>query len=218
MTADGCFQDTLDNYSGGNMHRKNTVIAVAGLILLAVMAVAVDTIAKEEAKMPDSKNKQMTDKSYLDIPFNTISGEKTSLRDFSGKVLLLVNTASKCGFTPQYAGLEKLYETYKDSGLVVIGFPANNFGEQEPGTDEEIQNFCQTKYDVTFPMMSKISVKGKDKHPLFVYLTEKSPITGEIQWNFSKFLIDRNGNLVARFPSQTKPSDEELVSKIKELL
>jgi len=200
------------------MRFKNTVIVIAGLAILSVLAAAVDSIAKEKAKMLDSGNRQATEKAYLDIPFNAITGEKTSLRDFKGKVLLLVNTASECGFTPQYAGLEKLYETYKDSGLVIIGFPANNFGGQEPGTDTEILNFCRSKFDVTFPMMSKISVKGKDKHPLFVYLTEKSPITGEIKWNFSKFLIDRNGDLVARFPSQTKPFDEELVSRIKELL
>jgi len=197
---------------------KNTTLVIAGLIFLALTAATVDSIAREKAKTPENESRQMTDKSYLDIPLFTITGDKTSLNDFKGKVLLLVNTASECGYTPQYAGLEELYRNYKDSGLVVIGFPANNFGGQEPGTEKEILNFCQTKFDVTFPMMSKISVKEDDKHPLFVYLTEKSPLTGEIKWNFSKFLIDRDGKLVARYPSQTKPSDEELVSKVKELL
>ncbi len=200
------------------MRFKNTALVIAGIILLAVSAATVDSIAKEKPKTPDSGSKQMNDKSYLDIPFKTITGEQTDLRAYKGKVLLLVNTASECGFTPQYAGLEKLYEKYKDSGLVVIGFPANNFGGQEPGTDKEILNFCRSKFDVTFPMMSKVSVKGKDKHPLFVYLTESSPITGKIQWNFSKFLIDRDGNLVARYPSQIKPFDDAVISKIRELL
>jgi glutathione peroxidase len=154
---------------------------------------------------------------YLDIPFKTITGEETSLEAFKGKVVLLVNVASECGFTPQYEGLEALYKKFKDSGLVVVGFPANNFGGQEPGTNEEILKFCTSKFDVTFPMMSKISVKGKDKHPLYVYLTEQSNLPGEIQWNFNKFLLDREGHVVARYPSQTTPQDKELVSKIESL-
>ncbi len=154
---------------------------------------------------------------FTTIPFKTISGSDSSLSDFPGKVLLIVNVASKCGFTPQYEGLQSLYEKYKEKGLVVIGFPANNFGAQEPGTDEEIQNFCSTNYHVTFPMMSKVSVKGKDKHPLFAYLTERSTIPGAIKWNFSKFLLDRHGRLVARFPSDIKPLDAQLTSKIESL-
>ena len=155
--------------------------------------------------------------SFTSIPFKTITGHNSSLADFAGKVLLVVNVASKCGFTPQYEGLEALYEKYKDQGLVIVGFPANNFGDQEPGTNEEIQTFCSTKYHVTFPMMSKVSVKGQDKHPLFAYLTEHSTIPGEIKWNFSKFLLDRSGKLVARFPSDVKPLDAQLTSKIESL-
>ena len=167
----------------------------------------------------DSQAEQdSTARSYLKMPFNTIDGKVSSLANFKGKVLLLVNVASKCGYTRQYKGLEELYRTYKDSGLVIIGFPANNFGQQEPGTDEEILSFCQTTFDVTFPMMSKISVLGEDKHPLYIYLTEKSNLPGEIKWNFTKFLLDRNGNLVERFVSQDEPMSDKIVGKIKELL
>ena len=154
----------------------------------------------------------------LNMELYTITGEKTNLAAFKGKAYLIVNVASKCGFTPQYSGLEELYGKYRDKGLVVVGFPANNFGNQEPGTNEEILDFCRTRYDVSFPMMSKISVKGEDKHPLFVNLTEKSSMPGEIKWNFFKFLLDGNGELVARFPSQTKPLDKELTDQIDKLL
>ena len=166
----------------------------------------------------DTGDVAMDSTSYLDYPLLTITGDTTSLAEFSGKVVLIVNTASECGFTPQYAGLEGLYRKYKDRGFVVIGFPANNFGGQEPGTNEEILNFCTTKFDVTFPMMSKVSVKGKDKLPLFIYLTEQSPLPGEIQWNFTKFLLDKNGRLAARYPSKVTPMDSELVSTVEDLL
>ena len=152
------------------------------------------------------------------IPFETMTGETKTLADYSGRVLLLVNVASKCGNTPQYAGLEHLYETYKDSGLTIIGFPANNFGGQEPGTDEQIMSFCTTNYNVTFPMMSKVSVKGDDAHPLFRRLTTDTVMPGEITWNFSKFLLDKDGKLIARFDPKTQPESDEVVSAIKKLL
>lgn len=152
------------------------------------------------------------------IPFNTITGQPTSLAAYAGKVVLIVNVASDCGYTPQYADLQKLYEQYKDKGLVILGFPANNFGGQEPGTNEQILEFCTTNFGVTFPMMAKVSVLGTDKHPLFVELTEKSVIPGEIKWNFGKFLLDRNGKLVGRYGSETEPMAEEIVSKIESLL
>ncbi|MCH9031381.1 MAG: glutathione peroxidase [candidate division Zixibacteria bacterium] len=148
------------------------------------------------------------------ISFETITGDKTSLEDFAGHAILIVNVASECGFTPQYAGLEELYSKHKDKGLVVIGFPANNFGSQEPGTNDEILEFCTSQFNVTFPMMAKVSVAGEDKHPLFTELTENSDITGEIKWNFSKFLLNRDGKLVARFGSKTKPLSEELQAEI----
>ncbi|MDZ7717748.1 MAG: glutathione peroxidase [Balneolaceae bacterium] len=147
---------------------------------------------------------------------NSIDGENISLSDYEGDLLLIVNTASECGFTPQYEGLQELYETYSDQGFKILGFPANNFGGQEPGSDEEIARFCQANYGVTFPMFSKISVKGEDQHPLFAYLTDaKNPdFTGEISWNFEKFLVDRNGNVVRRFKSKVEPMSEELTSAI----
>lgn len=160
----------------------------------------------------------MSPKEYRQIKFATITGDTTSLAAFTGKVVLVVNVASKCGYTPQYTDLERLYLTYKDSGLVVIGFPANNFKNQEPGTNKEILDFCTTNYNVTFPLMAKVSVLGPDKHPLFVALTEKSNLPGEIKWNFSKFLLDRNGNLVARFDSPVKPTSNELVAAIRKAL
>jgi glutathione peroxidase len=134
---------------------------------------------------------------------------------------MIVNVASKCGLTPQYAGLEKLYDAYKDRGLVVLGFPANNFGGQEPGTDEEIKTFCTSKYDVSFPMMSKISVKGDDQHPLYTLLTAKTDtntFAGDIGWNFTKFLVGRDGQVVARFDSKTKPDDAKLVAAVEQAL
>jgi glutathione peroxidase len=155
---------------------------------------------------------------YLKIPLETITGDTTTLADLESSALLLVNVASKCGYTPQYEGLEALYRQYKDSGLVVVGFPANNFGGQEPGSNEEVLSFCQRRFDVTFPMMAKISVKGGDKHPLFAALTENSQIPGEIEWNFSKFLLDRDGRLVARFDSNVKPLSDGLLDKLRPLL
>ncbi len=152
------------------------------------------------------------------IKFKTIHGNDSTLSDFKGKVVLLLNVASKCGNTPQYAGLEELYQKYKDKGLVIIGFPANNFGGQEPGTNEEILKFCTSTYDVSFPMMAKISVKGDDEHPLYKYLTEKSPFPGEIQWNFGKFLLDRDGKVVARFEPKTQPESDEVLKAIETAL
>ena len=155
---------------------------------------------------------------FMKIPFLSITGDSSELAAFEGKVMLVVNVASNCGYTNQYAKLEELYRTYRDSGLVVLGFPANNFGNQEPGSNEEILDFCQTRFNVSFPMMGKISVKGKDKHPLFIYFTEDSNLPGEINWNFSKLLLDRSGQLVARFDSQVQPMSAELVEQIEKLL
>jgi glutathione peroxidase len=131
---------------------------------------------------------------------------------------LLVNTASFCGNTPQYADLQKIYEKYRDQGLEILAFPANNFGQQEPGTNEEIKNFCYTKYSLTFPLFGKISVKGPDKHPLYRYLTEQSPFPGEVEWNFQKYLVDRSGHVVARYHHRTKPLSDEIVRGIETAL
>jgi len=150
----------------------------------------------------------------------SIDGEPTSLSTYKGKVILLVNVASRCGFTPQYSALESLYEKYKDQGFVILGFPANNFGGQEPGTNAEIKNFCTLKYNVTFPMFGKVSVKGADCTPLYQYLTQEANpnLAGDIKWNFTKFLVDRSGKVVARFESPVKPDSPEVVEAIEKLL
>ncbi len=151
----------------------------------------------------------------------SIDHQPVSLSTYHGKALLLVNVASKCGYTPQYAALEKLYETYKDKGLVIVGIPANNFMSQEPGTDAEIKTFCSNKYNVTFPMMSKVSVKGEDQAPLYAFLTDKSSdpkFGGEIKWNFTKFLFDRNGNPVARFEPAVTPDSPEVIAAVEAAL
>jgi glutathione peroxidase len=156
--------------------------------------------------------------SIYDFTLKAIDGKQQPLSAFKGQVLLMVNVASQCGYTPQYEGLEKLYETYKSQGFLITGFPANNFGGQEPGTDVEIQTFCKSKYSVTFPMFSKISVKGADQAPLYKFLTSpaaNSKTTGEIQWNFTKFLVDRNGNVVQRFEPEVEPLSKELVSAVE---
>jgi glutathione peroxidase len=151
----------------------------------------------------------------------SIDGKEVNLSQYRGKALLLVNVASQCGYTPQYEGLQKIYAKYKDRGLVVLGFPANNFGAQEPGTDQEIKTFCSTRYNVTFPMFSKISVKGPDQHPLYQYLTNAATnpqFAGEIKWNFNKFLIDKRGNIAARFDSKDAPESETVVTAIEKAL
>ncbi|MDY0406944.1 glutathione peroxidase [Virgibacillus sp. 179-BFC.A HS] len=146
-----------------------------------------------------------------DFHVETIDGKDKSLADYKGKVLLIVNTASKCGFTPQFEGLQKLYEQYHDKGFEILGFPCNQFAEQDPGTNEEIHSFCQQNYGVTFPMFAKIDVNGENAHPLYKYLTnaQKGMLNKKIKWNFTKFLIDRKGNVVQRFAPQTKPSSME---------
>ncbi|RAK18905.1 glutathione peroxidase [Anoxybacillus vitaminiphilus] len=157
--------------------------------------------------------------SVYDFTVKTIRGEEKSMADYKGKVLLIVNTASKCGFTPQYKELQELYDEYKDKGFEVLAFPCNQFGQQEPGSESEIERFCQLNYGVTFPLFAKVDVNGANAHPLFVYLTEKAPGilgTKAIKWNFTKFLVDKNGNVVGRFAPQTKPS--ELKQEIEKLL
>lgn len=154
-----------------------------------------------------------------DFKVKTINGEETTLEEYKNKVLLIVNVASKCGYTSQYDGLESLYRKYKDEGLVVLGFPCNQFGSQEPGSEKEIQNFCRVNFGVTFPMFSKIKVNGEETHPLYRYLkSEQTGILGTeaIKWNFTKFLIDKEGRVMERFGSSTKPN--ELEEKIEKLL
>lgn len=156
--------------------------------------------------------------SVLDFSVTDIDGGKVELSKYKGSALLIVNTASKCGLTPQYEGLQALYDKYKDKGLVVLGFPANNFMGQEPGTEKEIKEFCTLKYNVTFPMFAKISVKGEGLHPLYQFLTGESTdpkFAGEITWNFEKFLVGRDGQIVGRFSPKTKPDDPAVISAIE---
>ncbi|MBS1706112.1 MAG: glutathione peroxidase [Armatimonadetes bacterium] len=147
-----------------------------------------------------------------------IDGKEVDLAKYKNKVLLVVNTASNCGLTPQYKSLEALYDKYKDKGLVVLGFPANNFMGQEPGTNEEIKNFCSTKYDITFPMFSKISVKGDDIEPLYRWLIAQSGRNDEIEWNFAKFLVGKDGKVIARFEPKLAPDDKKVVEAIEAAL
>lgn len=158
--------------------------------------------------------------SIYDFTLPSIDGKPMPLASFKGKVVLMVNVASQCAYTPQYTALETVYEKYKDRGFVVLGFPANNFGEQEPGTNAEIKTFCSTKYNVTFPMFSKISVEGLDENPLYAYLTKEAnpSVAGDIQWNFTKFLADRSGHVVRRFEPPVTPDSPQVIDSIEKLL
>jgi glutathione peroxidase len=158
--------------------------------------------------------------SLYSFTLNSIDGKPAPLAEYKGKVVLIVNVASQCGYTPQYSALEAIYEKYKDQGFVILGFPANNFGAQEPGTNEEIKTFCSRKYSVKFPMYSKISVKGDDQAPLYAYLTKQTGpgITGDIKWNFTKFLVDKDGNVVQRFEPAVTPDSKEVTSAIEKQL
>ncbi len=156
--------------------------------------------------------------SVLSFTMKANDGTPKPLADYKGKVLLIVNTASECGYTPQYEGLEKLYEKYRDRGLVVLAFPANEFGAQEPGTDEQIKTFCSTKYHVTFPIFAKSVVKGQGINPLYKFLTTEAGFNGDITWNFNKFLVDRSGKVVARYDSKVTPQSDQLVAEVEKLL
>ncbi len=179
----------------------------SGLLLAGVVAACVASTSAQEKPT-----------SALDFKMKSITGKEENLADYKGKVVLMVNVASKCGYTGQYEGMEAMYEKYKDKGLVVLGFPCNQFLWQEPGSDEQIAQFCSTKYNVTFPMFSKIEVNGKNAAPLYQYLTSvetKPAKKGKISWNFEKFLIGKNGQVVARFAPGTEPDAPEVVKAIE---
>jgi glutathione peroxidase len=156
--------------------------------------------------------------SFHDFSLKAIDGKEKSLREFQGKVVLVVNVASECGYTPQYKGLEQIYEELGPKGLVVAGVPSNDYGAQEPGSDHEIQEFCSTNYGVRFPMFSKLTVKGEDKHPLYTWLTSSAAPAGEVRWNFEKFLIGKDGAIVGRFKSGVEPTSQELRAAIEQAL
>jgi glutathione peroxidase len=159
-------------------------------------------------------------KSLYDIPLKDIKGKDTSLKAYEGKTILIVNVASQCGYTKQYKPLEALYQKYKDKGLVVLGFPSNDFGAQEPGTNDEIVEFCTKKFNVSFPMFDKVRVKsGPEQHPLYTALTGKdSPVPGDVKWNFGKFLIGRDGKIITRFESKDEPDSEKVTGAIENAL
>jgi glutathione peroxidase len=165
-----------------------------------------------------AEDKGVEDMSIYDFKVKNIAGKEVSLSDYKGKTILIVNTASKCGFTPQFEGLQKLYDTYKEKDFVILGFPCNQFLSQDPGSNDDIQQFCSINYGVTFPMFAKIKVNGKDAHPLYKFLKsqKKTGISSRIKWNFTKFLVDKDGNVIARFAPSYEP--EKIASEIEKLL
>jgi glutathione peroxidase len=186
------------------MIKKPFTLTAMFLLLFAVMNIS---------------TKQTFAQGLYAFTMKTIDGSQRSLHDYKGKVLLIVNVASQCGYTPQYADLEKLFKQYHEKGFVILAFPANNFGGQEPGTDGDIKEFCEKNYGVTFDVFSKISVLGKDQHPLYTYLTsEKGGFPGDVKWNFEKFLVGRDGRLVARYRSAVKPYDTGLITALEKEL
>ncbi len=188
--------------------------------LAVVLALPLLSAAAFAAVLPapaTAKGRPVTD-TIWQFKVKAIDGRERTLAEYKGRALLVVNTASKCGFTPQYKGLEALYEKYRERGFEVLAFPANNFMGQEPGTNEEIAQFCELNYKVSFPLFSKISVKGRDIAPLYAWLTTTKGFEGDIGWNFTKFLVGPDGKVVARFDTRTDPLDEKLVAKLEETL
>jgi glutathione peroxidase len=190
---------------------KKLLLTIPTIIGIALFSIAPPTSVSSEP---------MSEKSIYDFAAKSIDGKEVALSSYRGKVLLIVNSASKCGFTPQYADLEQLYTTYKDRGVVVLGFPSNDFLGQEPGTNQDIKTFCERNYGVTFPLFEKDHVTGSEKQPIFKYLTEQAnpEFAGSVRWNFEKFLIDQKGTLVARWRSLTKPMSSKITEKIESLL
>ena len=193
------------------------------LIVILILAVVAGIAAAYKLGfiLNPSPSSPPPEKSIYDFTMKNIDGHDIKLDAYKGKVVMIVNVASKCGFTPQYEGLEALYEKNKDKGFVILGFPANDFLSQEPGNESDIKQFCSTKYHVSFPMFSKISVKGRDQHPLYTFLTNKASdpdFAGDISWNFNKFLLDKNGQIVARFGSRDTPQSDAVTSAVAKYL
>lgn len=195
-----------------------TIIKIAGVLIVLLALAAVAVAYGYGLIFNPTPSTPVNAASVYDFTMKDIDGNDVKLDAYKGKVVMIVNTASRCGYTPQYEGLQKIYDQYKDRGFVVLGFPANNFMGQEPGTEKEIKEFCTLKYNVTFPMFSKISVTGTDQHPLYGYLTNKATnpeFPGDISWNFNKFLIDKNGKIVGRWGSKEKPEDAAVIEAIE---
>jgi glutathione peroxidase len=192
---------------------KKTLI-MAFFLISMVALISAGSYKNNSITNPDNK---INSPNISDINVKTIDGVIKSLGDYKGKVLLIVNVASNCGNTPQYEGLEKIYEKYKDRGFEILAFPCNDFGGQEPGTNDEIKNFCSTNYHVTFTLFDKVLVLGDAKCPLYAKLTQAEP-AGEVSWNFEKFIIDKKGNVVGRFKPKTQPEDNQIISMIENYL
>ncbi|MCC9167151.1 glutathione peroxidase [Pontibacter sp. XAAS-A31] len=195
---------------------KTSTFLLQAAVLLALVAMASFTAPKADSKattLDTMENEAAVAKGFYSFKMQSLEGKKVDFSKYKGKKVLLVNTASECGYTPQYADLQKLHETHGDK-VVVLGFPANNFGGQEPGSTEEIASFCQKNYGVTFQMFDKVSVLGEDQHPLYSWLQQQAPNKEKPSWNFCKYLVDENGKVVAFFPSKVKPMSEELLAAI----
>src|SRR5262249_31535320 len=186
----------------------------AGMRTLTVGVCALALVCGLTARAEDKKGDKKVPE-VLAFPMKALDGSDANLAQYAGKVVLFVNVASKCGYTPQYEGLEALYERFAKEGFVIVGVPANDFGKQEPGTNEEIFEFCKSKYHVTFPMLAKVSVKGREITPLYRYLTTHAPTAGDVKWNFEKFLIGRDGRIAGRYLSKVTPDDPQLVQAIE---
>lgn len=197
------------------------MLKVIGVVLVLAVAGVAGAAYKMGFIFNPSPSEPRSEKTIHDFSVKNIDGQPAKLDIYKGKVVMIVNVASKCGYTPQYEGLQALYDKNKDNGFVILGFPANNFMSQEPGTDAEIKEFCSSKYKVTFPMFAKISVKGEDQHPLYNFLTNKATdpeFSGDISWNFNKFLIDRTGKIVARFGSKDTPEGDAVTTAVAKIL
>ncbi|MBX3308537.1 MAG: redoxin domain-containing protein [Nitrospira sp.] len=199
---------------------SRTLLALSGVVLLGLGFIAFstsNTYANEKQSTALSRTSVAAPPLYgFRLP--DIDGRPVDLKTFKGKVLLIVNTASMCGNTPQYAGLQEMYERYQERGFEVLAFPANDFGQQEPGTNQEIKGFCYTKYSVSFPLFSKLSVVGKDKHPLYRYLTEQSAFPGRVTWNFQKYLVDRSGNVIGKYDPDMNPLSPAILTDVEKAL
>jgi len=195
-----------------------TLIKIGALLVVIAVVAAVALAYGYGLILNPTPMEPVNASSVYDFTMKDIDGSDVKLDKYKGSVVMIVNTASRCGYTPQYEGLQKIYDQYKDRGFVVIGFPANNFMGQEPGTEKEIKEFCTLKYNVTFPMFSKISVTGTDQHPLYGFLTNKKTnpeFGGDISWNFNKFLIGRDGKVIGRWGSKEKPEDPAVTTAIE---
>jgi len=189
-----------------------------GIVLTAFFVMALQSQLFSQSTKAEKKEAGNVPRTVLDFTMKNIDGKPVPLSSYKGSVVMIVNTASECGYTPQYETLQKLYDTYKDKGFRILAFPANNFGAQEPGSNADIKTFCSTKFHTTFDLFGKISVKGDDQHPLYRYITKESPLSGEIKWNFQKYLVDRNGNIKSKFLSAVDPMSKDVRMQVEKLL